>query len=86
MQETGPTGTTAEVGAMLTELICGCAGISGLMEIQTQASAKTPTCPEQNSEEDIPRETHGNSHVLEIKIGNYLLVEDGIPMGGKCVP
>lgn len=31
MQETSPTGTTLEVGVMLTELISGSAGISGLM-------------------------------------------------------
>lgn len=45
MQETSPTGTTLEVGVMLTELNSGYAGISGLMGIQTQASAKTPMCP-----------------------------------------
>lgn len=42
--------------------------------------------PGQNSKEDILKETHGNSDLLEIEIGNYFLAEDGIPMGGKRVP
>lgn len=45
MQETSPVGTTVEVGVMLKELICGCTSISGLVEIQPQASGKSPTRP-----------------------------------------
>lgn len=46
-----------------------------------------PQCaPGQNSKEDVPKEAHGNSDVLEIEIGNYLLAEGVSPMGRKRVP